>query len=100
MGHPARLARLTFPARNKPEPTAMSKVCDSVALPPKLRRNAVVDHIADHVCPLTVFDEPERIAAELKVVTTLVNAVRPMAFDVNPLLHADDQIIEGAGARF
>jgi len=100
MGHPARLARLTFPARNKPEPTAMSKVCDSVALPPKLRRNAVVDHIADHVGLLTVFDEPERIAAELKVVATLVDAVRPMAFDVNPLLHTGNQIIEGAGARF
>lgn len=75
MSHPARLARLALATRNKPEPAAMPLVRNSVARAPKLRRNAVIDDIADHMGPLTTFDEPERIAAELKVVAALVDAV-------------------------
>src|SRR3972149_7662505 len=92
MGHPARLTRLPLATRNKPIPAAGGPVGDAIAAVPELGRDPVVDHVAQHVGALAVLDQPERIAAELEVVAPLIDAVRPVAFDIDPALHVGDEL--------
>ncbi len=47
-----------------------------------------------------MLDEPEGVAAELKVVATLVDAVRPVALDVDPAFHIREKIVKRHAARF
>ena len=54
----------------------------------------MINDVPEHVGALAVFNEPERIAPELKVVAALVNAVRPMAFNVDSPFHVGEQVLE------
>ena len=83
MRHPARLARLALPARDEAISPAVPSIGDTIAAVPKLRSDAVINDVPEHVGAFAVFNEPERIAPELKVVAALVNAVGPMAFNVD-----------------
>ena len=90
----AGLAGLTLSTGNETVAAAMPPVCDAVAAVPELRRNAVIDHIAEHAGAPAVFDQPERVAAELKVVSPLIDAIGIVALDVNAALHLGEETIQ------
>ena len=100
MGHPTGLARLAFATRNEPIPTAMRPIRDPVTTAPELRRDPMVDDITNHVGSLPVLDQPECVAAELEVISSLIDAIGPVAFNVDAPLHIGEQLIEGGGAGF
>src|SRR5688572_18375540 len=75
--HPAGLAGLALPARDEAISPAVPPIGDTIAAVPKFRRDAVIDHVPNHVDALSIFDKPEGIAAELEVIAALVNAVGP-----------------------
>ena len=93
MGHPTRLARLSFATRDEPVPTTSRSISDAVAALPKLRRDAVVDDVPEHMGSSTMFNQPERVTAELEIVAALINAVGPVALDVDPPFHVDDELV-------
>jgi hypothetical protein len=99
MGHPAGLARLTLPACNEPISPAVRPIRDSVATAPELWRDPMVDDIADHVGPLPLLDHPKYISAELEVIPSLIDAVGPVAFDVDASFHIGEQLVDGGSAR-
>ena len=94
MRHPAGLARLALAACDKSVTLAVPSVGHCVATVPELRRDAMVNHVTQHLGALSVFDEPEGVAAELEIVAALVNAIGPMAFDVDAPFHIGKQIIK------
>src|SRR6185503_12796689 len=87
VGHPAGLARLALAACDKPIPPAVRPIRNPVAAAPELRRDSMVDDIADHVGAFAVLDQPECIAAELEVIPTLIDAIGPVAFYVDASFH-------------
>ena len=99
MRHPTGLAGLAFATGNETITLTMRPVGYPVATVPEFRRDAVVDHVAQHVGPPAVLDQPERIPAELKIVAPLIDAVGAVAFDVDPALHLRKELIEGRPAR-
>lgn len=40
-----------------------------------------------------MFNQPERITAELEIVAALINAVGPVALDVDPPFHVGDELV-------
>jgi hypothetical protein len=50
--------------------------------------------------PSTVFHQPERIAAELKIVPPLVDTVGPVAFDIDAPFHVGQKPIKCGRSRF
>ena len=99
MGHPARLARLAFAAGNESIPATMAAIGDAVASAPKLRGNAMIDHIPHHVGAATVLNQPERIAPELKILSSLIDTIGAVTFDVDAPLHIGQEFIERRRAR-
>src|SRR6185312_9889420 len=93
MGHPAGLSRLPLAARNEPVPPAKRSISHSVATVPKLRRDPMVNHVPHHVSSPAVFNQPECVTAELKIVAALIDAVGPMAFDINAAFHIGHELI-------
>ena len=78
MSHPARLSGLPLSTGNKAKPFSMIPIGHSVAAPPKLGRDAMVNDITEHMSPLAVFDEPKGVTTKLKVVPPLIDAKRIM----------------------
>src|SRR5262245_50603047 len=99
MGHPAGLTRLALAARDEPISPAVRTIRDRIAAIPKLRCDSMIDDITNHVSPLPVLDQPKGIAAELKVVPTLVDAEGSVPFDVDTAFHVGEQAVEADGAR-
>src|SRR5581483_4830044 len=99
MGHPAGLTGLTFPAGDEPVPAAVRAIRHTVATAPELRRDAVIDHVPQHVGAPAVLDEPEGVAAELEVIPPLVDAVGTVPFDVDAAFHIGDQVVQRGRAR-
>lgn len=93
MSHPAGLARLPFPTRNESVPPAKRSIGHSVTTAPKLRGDPMVNHVPQHVGSPAVFNQPERITAELEIVAALINAVGSMAFDINAAFHVGNELI-------
>jgi hypothetical protein len=93
MGHPTRLARLSFATRDEPIPATSSSISDAVAALPKIRRDPMVDHVPEHMGSSTMFNQPERVPTELEIVPSLVDAVGPVAFDVDPAFHVGDELV-------
>ena len=93
MGHPAGLARLPLPTGNESVPPAKRSVRHSVAVVPEFRRDPMVNHVPQHVGSPAVFDQPERVTAELEIVAALINAVGPMAFDIDAAFHVGNKLI-------
>src|SRR5215510_4152292 len=100
MGHPAGLARLALPARDEPIPPSVRPIRNAVAAAPELRRNSIVDDITNHVAAFAVLDEPKCVATELEVIPSLIDAVGPVAFDVDTSFHVGEQFVEGSDTRF
>jgi len=94
MGHPARLAWLPLATRDEAVSTASSSVGHSIAAVPEFRRDPMVDHVSQHVGPSAMFNQPEGVTAELEIVAALINAIGPMAFDVDAALHVGNQLID------
>jgi len=92
MGHPAGLARLPFSTRNESVPMARRSVSHSVAAVPEFRRDPMIDHLTQHVSSPAVFNQPERVTAELKIVAALIDAVGPMAFDIDAAFHVGNEL--------
>ena len=99
MGHPAGLARLPLSTRDESVPAASRSVSDSVTAVPELRRDPMVDDIPQHVRSPAVFDQPECVTAELEIVAALINAVGPMAFDIDAVFHIGNQLIDSRRPR-
>ena len=99
MGHPAGLAWLALPARNKSVSTTSALVSDPVAAVPEFRRNPMIDHIPQHLGSPTVFNEPEGIAAELEIVAALIDAIGSVALDVDAAFHVGNELITCRVAR-
>mgnify|MGYP001573616490 CR=1 FL=1 len=93
MSHPTRLAWLPLATRDEAVSTASSSVGHSIAAIPEFRRDPMVDHIPQHVGAPAVLNQPERIPAKLKIVAALIDAIGPMAFDVDTVLHVGNQLI-------
>ena len=58
----------------------------------------MVDDITNHVGPLPILDQPKCITTELKVIPSLIDTVRPVAFDIDASLDIGEQLVEGRGA--
>jgi len=71
----------------------MAPIGYAITTSPKLRRNAMVNDVPQHVGPLPVFYEPKGVTAKLKIVSPLVNAKRIMSFYVDSTLDIGDEII-------
>src|SRR5215210_1550814 len=99
MGHPAGLARLALATRDEPIPPAVRPISDTIAAVPKLRCDSIIDDIANHLCSLSVLDQPKCVAAELEVVPSLIDAEGPVPFDVQTMFHVGEQIVESGGTR-
>src|SRR5690349_11502316 len=97
--HPTGLARLPLAARDKTVTSAVASIGHAITTVPEFRRDAVVNHVPQHLGALSIFNEPEGIAAELEVVAPLVDAVGPMALDVDAPFHVGEQIVERVGSR-
>ena len=95
MSHPTRLAWLPLATRDEAVSTASRSVGYSVAAVPEFWRDPMVDHVSQHVDTPAVLNQPERIPAELKIVAALINAIGPMAFDVDTVLHIGNQLLNG-----
>src|SRR5690242_3443878 len=100
MGHPPRLPRLPLPTGNEAVPAARGPIGNPVAAVPEFRGDPMIDHVPQHVSPSAVFNQPERIAAELEIVAALIDAIGPMAFDIDAALHVFDQLIARCLTRF
>jgi hypothetical protein len=48
-------------------------ISNRIARAPELGGDSMIDHITQHVGPFSIFDQPEGVASELKVVPLLVN---------------------------
>ena len=95
MSHPTRLAWLPFSTRDEAISTASSSVGHSIAAIPEFRGDPMVDHVPQHVGPSAVFNKPEGVTTKLEIVAALIDAVGPMAFDVDAVLHVGNQLIDG-----
>ena len=60
----------------------------------------MVNHIPQHTGPSPIFNEPERITAELKIVPALIDAIGSVALDVDAALHIGEELIDGRRAWF
>ncbi len=69
-------------------------VADAVHRVPELHRAALVRHVAKHRPELAVPDLVKHLAAELKIVTLLVDAPAAVADDVDAPLDIGEQIVE------
>jgi hypothetical protein len=58
----------------------------------------MVDDITNHVGPLPSLDQPKCVSAELEVTAALIDAVGPVAFDVDAQFHISDKLVKGGGA--
>ena len=75
MGHPPGLTRLPHSAGNKSKTVSVIAIRNSVTSIPKIRGDAMIDHNSQHAGSLFVLNKPKDIAAELKVILALINAV-------------------------
>ena len=94
MSHPTRLAWLPLATRDEAVSTASSSVGHSIAAVPEFRGDPMVDHVPQHVGPSAVFNQPEGVTTELEIVAALIDAVRPVAFDVDAVLHVGNELID------
>src|SRR5215831_2177255 len=99
VGHPTGLARLTLAARDEAISPSVRAIRNPVAAPPELRRNPVVDDITNHVGSLAVLNQPKCVSAELKIISSLIDAVGSVAFDVDAPSHIGEQPVERRSAR-
>ena len=93
MGHPTGLARLPLPTCDESVPLSKGVVSHSVAAVPEFRCDPMVDDVPQHVRSPAVFNQPEGVTAELKVVAALINAVGSMAFDIDSAFHVGNELI-------
>ena len=100
MRHPTGLSRLTLSACNKAKTLSMARAGNPVTSAPKLRCNAMINHVLQHVGSLALLYQPKCIATKLKVVSPLVDAKRAMALYVDPALDVGNQIIHRGLPRF
>src|SRR5207244_3571422 len=98
MRHPARLPRLSLAAGKETVLAAIGRIGDRIAGAPELRRDSVVDHVAQHVHPFPILNEPEGIPAKLKVVPLLVDAERAVSLDVDPAADIRDDVVQALNA--
>src|SRR5690242_12593883 len=94
MGHPPGLTGLALAARDEAIAPAMRGIGYGIARAPELRRDAVIDHVTEHVGALAVLDQPEGVAAELKIVPALIDAEGAVAFDINAAFDVAQHIID------
>src|SRR5579864_2101590 len=66
-----------------------------VEVGPEIGGDGVVGEIGDHPRSLAVLDFPERIAAELAVVTLLVDAEAALPLDEDAVLDVGDHLVDG-----
>src|SRR6185369_9628406 len=66
----------------------------AVAGLPEIRRARLITHARDHAALLTALDFPEGIAAELNVVSLLIDGVTAAAVDQHAVVDAGDQAFE------
>ena len=75
MRHSVQLLRLSLAiiqCRSKPVRALATKQRHRI---PKVRRACLICDVALHPCALAVFDFPEYLAAELKIVTLLIDGI-------------------------
>ena len=71
---------------------------DGIEVCPEVGRDRVVGEVGHHPRLLAVLDFPERVAAELTVVTLLVDAEAALSLDQHPVLYVRDHLIDGRGS--
>src|SRR5438552_98249 len=62
---------------------------------PEISRARLVGDIAQHLTELAIFDFPEGLSAELKVVALLIDRPASVSVNENPIVHAGDEILQG-----
>ena len=75
MAHGVRLCWLALAVSVKADVFPESRPADTVAGRPEVRRTALVGDVANHATDLPSLDFPEGVAAELKVISLLVDRI-------------------------
>ena len=94
MAHGIDLPRLAFAVIGGAPLLPIAGTGDSVAGLPQVRRPRLVGHARNHSLLLASLDRPEGIAAELEVITLMIDGPTAIAIDENAVVDAGDQIIE------
>src|ERR1700680_4415053 len=88
------LLRLTFATvRRAPESPLVTRT-DSVKRIPKFRRDPRVRWILQHADTLAVLDLPTHLAAELKVVASIINRPRAVGLHQNAMVSRSNQLLK------
>src|SRR5688500_18437054 len=66
----------------------------AVAGIPEIGRARLISNVSQHAGDFALFDFPEGLAAELEIVTLLVDRKTAVAVDENAIVHLGDEFIE------
>src|SRR5580700_2987857 len=88
------LLRLALAAiRSAPKRPFISRA-DGVQRIPELGRNAGIRRILHHADALTMLDLPPNLAAELKVISTVINRPRTVGLHQHAMIGRSDQLLQ------
>src|SRR5882724_6747816 len=89
------LLRLPLPAVGRAPQCPLVAGTNCIHRAPELGSNSAVGGVLQHSGTLAVFDFPSRFAAELEVVTLIVNRPGAVGFDVNAVIGGRDELLPG-----
>src|SRR5579862_9783553 len=95
VGYGGALGGLAFAAVQRASEEIVAFAAESVAGVPELDCIALVGHIAQHLAQFAVFDLSEGLAAELEVVSLLIDAPTPVPHDVDAVFDIGYQFFQG-----
>src|SRR6185503_7494431 len=86
-----RLPRLAFAIVRRTIDFIRCFAAESIARMPEIRRARLVGNIAEHRANFAFLDFPKCLAAELKIVTLLIDGPTAVAVNQDSVIHAPNQ---------
>src|SRR5208283_163816 len=96
---PGLLDRLALAAVRKPPQVAGAPVADGVHRGPERGRHSRVDRVADHSPELPAYEPAAELGPELEVEASVVDRPGAVNVEVDPFLHAFEELLEARVPR-